>query len=117
MAAAEEVDVEVGNGFAAVGAVVDDDAKTSVEFELLGDLASNEKEMAEQGLVFRGRFAYARNQFFGNDQNVDGRLRIDVADCEAELVLMFEVRGDFPLGYFLEERFFGKHGFKLKIRN
>jgi len=116
LTAAEEVHVEVGNGFAAVGAVVDDNAKTSVEFELSGDLSSYEKEMAEQGLVFRGRFAYARNQFFGNDQNVDGRLRIDVADREAEFVLMFEVRGDFPLGDFLEKRFFGGHWAKLRIR-
>jgi len=47
LATAEKVDVEVGNRFAAVGAVVDGDAVAAFrDAEVGGDLPGSEKEMA-----------------------------------------------------------------------
>ena len=47
MASAEEVDMEMWDGFASVWAVVDNDAETGFEFKLLGDLAGNQNKVAQ----------------------------------------------------------------------
>ena len=60
-------------------------------------------------MVFGRGFADSWNRFFGNDQNVDGSLWLDVADGETEVVFVFEVGRDFAIGYFLEKRFFFVH--------
>ncbi len=47
LASAEEVDMEMWDGFASVWAVVDNDAETGFEFKLLGDLAGNQNKVAQ----------------------------------------------------------------------
>ena len=47
MASTEEVDVKVRNGFATVRAVVYNDAKAGLEFEVFGYLASYEHKVTE----------------------------------------------------------------------
>ena len=95
--------MEVGDGLSAVGAVVDDDAEAVFEVELAGEFCGGEEEVAEGGLVFGGGVADARNGFAGDDQEVCGRLRVDVAERYAEVVLVFELAGDVPVHDFLEE--------------
>ena len=72
----QEVDVQVRDGFAAIAAIVDNKAETAVGDALL---ASNgrgcDQETAEQeGVVIAGSID-ARDRFFGDHQNVYGRLR------------------------------------------
>jgi len=47
LASAEEVDVKMGDGFATVRAVVYNDAKAGLEFEVFGYLASYEHKVTE----------------------------------------------------------------------
>lgn len=106
MAAAEDVEVEVGNGFAAVGPVVDDDAEAvTVEAFLLGDGAEAGHHVAEEFLVFGGGFGDAGDGLFWDKEEVGGGLGTDVAETEAEVVLVDDVGGDLAIGDFLEEGF------------
>ena len=67
MSTAEEVNVEVGDGFAALGAVVDHHSETFGEIELFCDGSSGQEEVAEEGLVFDGRLANPWDEFLRDD--------------------------------------------------
>ncbi len=108
-AAAEEVDVEVGDGFAAVGAVVHHEAEAVIEVELVGDFGGDEEEVADEGLVGGGGLGEAGDGFFGDDEDVDGGLGVDVAKGVADIVLINGGAGDFAVNDALEEGFVG-HG-------
>ena len=106
MASAEEVDVEVGDGLAAVGAVVDCDAEAGFgDAEFPCDLRSGEEKVAEDGLVFGGGFADARDGLLRDDENMHRCLRGNVPERAAEIVLVEDVGGDFPFVDFLEKSF------------
>ena len=100
-----EMNVEVRHGFAGVAAMVDDQAEAVGELEFSGDGAGDEEKMAKDALIGVGGIAHARYQFFGDDQKVDGRLRIDVVEHDAVLVLVLDLGGDFAIDDFLEDRF------------
>jgi hypothetical protein len=102
------VDVEVRDTFAGVGAVVDDEAVTAGEVEFFGYDSGRDEEVAELGLVGGRGFADAGDEFFGDDQEVDGSLRLDVVDDDAAVVLVLDLGGDFAVDDFLEEGF--RHG-------
>ena len=53
MASAEEGDVQMGNGFAAVRAVVDDGAEALDEAFAAGNVGNGEEQVPEEGLVLR----------------------------------------------------------------
>ena len=95
--------MEMRDGFAAVGAVVDHEAKAAGEVEFLGENAGGEKEVAEERLVGGGGFTHAGNEFFWNDQQMDRCLRLDVMQNDAEVVLVKDGRGDFAGDDFFEE--------------
>ena len=105
--------MEVGNGFAGVRAVVHDEAEALREVELLRDLAGDEEEVAEDGLVGGGGFADAWYQLFGDDEQVDGGLRLDVVEDDAVFVLVLEARGDLAGDDFFEDRRHGAEGKRL----
>lgn len=82
MTTAEEVDVEMGDGFAAVRAVVDRDAETGFrEAEVCGKFSCGEKEVTQSCLVFQGGFADSWDGLFGDDENVGRCLWGNVAKC------------------------------------
>jgi len=95
LATGEQVDVEVRHGFAGVRAVVDDKAKAVGELELAGELAGDEQEMAEDGFIGGRGVADSRDDFFRNEEQVNGRLRLDVMKSEAEIVFVLDARGNF----------------------
>ena len=95
--------MEVRDGFTAVGAVVDHEAKATGEVEFPGENACGKKEVSEERLVACGGFAHAGNEFFWNDQQVDGSLRLDVVQDDAEVVLMLDLGGDFTVDDALED--------------
>ncbi len=100
--------MEVGHGFAGVRAVVDDQAKTSIEAEFARDLAGGEQEVTEdRGLIGSG-LADPRNDGLGNQQEVDGGLRLNVMDHDAVVVLVFDSGRNFAGDDAFEE---GGHGF------
>ena len=100
------------DGFAAVGAVVDHEAKAAGEVEFLGENAGGEKEVAEERLVGGGGFTHAGNEFFWNDQKMDRSLRLDVMQDDAEVVLVLDLGGNFAVDDALEDGFW--HGENLQ---
>ncbi len=64
MSAAQQVDVEVRDGFAAVGAVIDDRAETRlIDSELARHFSRREQEMAENFLIRCTSLADSGNGF------------------------------------------------------
>ena len=100
--------MQMGNALAGVGAVVDDEPVAAGELEFFRDDARHDEEMAELGFVVGGGFTDAWNKFFRDDQQMNGRLRLDVVDDDAAVVLVLDLGGDFAVDDFLEERF--RHG-------
>ena len=105
LALGEEVDVEVGDAFAGVGAVVDDKTEAALEVEFFRDDAGGDEEVAECVLVGGRGFADARDDFFRDDEEVDGRGGLDIVDHNAAVVLVLDLRGDFAGDAFLKESF------------
>jgi hypothetical protein len=103
---AEEVHVEMRNAFAGIGAVVDDEAEALHQAEFLGDDAADDNKMADQRFVGSGGIADPRNLLFRDNQQMDRRLRLDVVNDDAAVVLMLDARGDFAVDDALEDRFY-----------
>ena len=66
--------------------------------------------MAEDGLVGGYGFTHAWNGLFRNDEQVNGRLRLDIVEHDAEIVLMLDFGGGLAVDNFLEKRFY--HGWE-----
>jgi hypothetical protein len=89
VASAENVDVQVRHGLAAVRAVVDDEPEAVWrQTQLVRDFGGLEQNVSEQLPVFSLRLADSRNDFFRKNQNMHGRLRVDVADGENQIVFI-----------------------------
>lgn len=98
----EHVDVEVRHGLTGVRAGVDDEAETVGELKFFRDKVGDINEMAEHGFVDGRRFRYAWNGFLRDDEQVDGRLGLEVVENDAVFVLVFDLRGDFAVDDFLK---------------
>ncbi len=104
MSPTEDMKVEVGNGFAAVRTVIDDEAVAGGgDIFAAGDFGSREEQVAKEVLIIGLCASDARDEFFGNEENVDGRLRRDVAEGQAQVVLKNDIGGDFASDDFFEE--------------
>ena len=99
MASAEDVEVEVGDGLAAVVAGVDDDAEAVGE-HALGERGRFFEEMAEE---FGGCFGDVGVVLLGNEQQVGGGLRVDVGEGDGVVVLVDGFDGDGVVGDLAEE--------------
>lgn len=105
MSATEDVAVEMGNRFAAVGSVVDHQPEAGfTDSQLSCNFRRLEEQMADQLFVLGRGFGDARYRFFGNDQNVLGRLRVDVAKGDHQIIFVNDVRGDFARGDLFKKR-------------
>ena len=78
MAAAEEVEVEVVDGLAAVAAAVDDDAVSTVETLFICDVTDHEPEVGEQVGIGVVNGVQRRDWFFGKLRSAEvDRFAID----------------------------------------
>lgn len=99
--------MQVGDFFASVRAVVDDGAESGFSKTfLLGNFTRCEEKVAERGLIIGFCFRDPHDEFLWYDQQVNGRLRIDVPEAQAELILIDDVCGDFAVDDFLEKCLF-----------
>ena len=97
--------MEMRDGFAGVGAVVDDETvAVFVEAELARDVGCFQEEMSEDGVIFSGGFVDAWNRFARDDEDVARRGGADVAKGEHLIIFVNDVSGDFAVGDFLEQR-------------
>ena len=98
--------MEMGDGFSAVGAVVDDEAVAAgVQFQLAGDFLGGGEKVAEDGVVFRGDSGVAGVVLFGDEEDMNGGLGGDIAEGEDLIVLVEDVGGKFAVDDPLEDRF------------
>ena len=74
--------MEVLHGLSAVRAGIDHQAIASVQVLCPGDLAGFGDEGAEETGVCRERVGVGGDVPFGDDEHVDGRLRVDVREGE-----------------------------------
>lgn len=106
MAATQKVKMEMGDGFSAVGAVVDDEAIPGlVKLELAGDFLGGGKEMAKNGMMFRGDGGMAGMVLLGDEEDMNGGLRGDIAEGEDVIILIDDVGLGFAVDDPLEDRF------------
>lgn len=94
--------MEVRYRFTAMAAIVDNHSKTVFKFELLGHLGRHQHEVAEQRLVLFLAFRQSGYRSFGNDQEMNRGLLVDVMDDDTVLVFMLDIRRDFPVDDFAE---------------
>ena len=95
-AAAENVDVQVGNALAPVRTVIDDDAEALGQLETGGELTRCEEQVTEQGLVAGLSQTEPIDAALRNHEHMHRRLRIDVMNGDALVVLVLDAGGDFP---------------------
>ena len=104
MASTEEVDVKMGNGFSAVGTVVDDESVACGSYVFAaGYVGGGEEKVAEEAVIIGLGSSDTGDGFFGNDKNVDRGLRRNVAEGEALVVFENDVSGDFAGDDFFEK--------------
>ena len=99
--------MEVGDGFAAVGAVVDHQAESFIQAHLFGQIAADEHQVPEHGTLFVGCLGDPVDPFFGYDQEMDRGLRVDVADDDAPIVLELDLGRNLTIDDTGEEGRFG----------
>lgn len=96
--------MQVGNGFAPMASVIDDDAKScGVEALLPGQFGCGEEKMSQQTGLFRCRFSEPGDENLGNDEGMKGSLRVDVTDGDAAIILMEDVGRNFAGHDFFKE--------------
>ena len=96
--------MEVGNGFATVLCVVDDDAESIFPIAFLpGDVPNPQKKVAEKFLIADVRFGNPGDGFLWDEKKVNRSLGRDIAEAKAEVVFVNDVRRDFPGDDFFKE--------------
>ena len=88
-ASAQNMDVQVRHGFAAIGPIINDDAEAgSGHAFLLGQGLRDKEQVSEQRLVGPRAGADARDHLLGHDEEMDGRLRMNVVEGQALVILV-----------------------------
>jgi hypothetical protein len=113
---AEEVDVEVVDLLAAVRLAVDDEAVPVVQEPFLrGDGAGGREQPAQRRLVVFGDVGGGRDDVVRYEEDVDGGLRVDVAEGGDEVVAVHDVGADLA-AHDLEEEGVVGHGPSVRHR-
>lgn len=109
MSAAQNMEVEVIDRLPAEFAAIGDDAVACVgDAKFARDLTDNHPEVAEQSCVILPDGVDRPDFLFWNHQDMDWRLRCDVAEGKAEVVFVDDVGGNLTVDDSLEDR---AHGF------
>ena len=101
------MDVQVRDTFAAVRTVIDHHTKAFSKLQFFRDITGGEQEVSEEGTVFIVGFADAGDRLFGDDQNVDRSLRLNIVNHNALVILVLDIGGNLPINYFLKQGFHG----------
>ena len=101
--------VQVRDGLATIGTVVDHDAETLGKVKLTAQLGGHEQQMTQRRLVFRGGLAYAGNGLARHNEYMRRSLRRDIVESHAHGVLVDQLRGNLAVSDFLEKRLRGAH--------
>ncbi len=95
--------MEVGNGFASVGSVIEHEAEAGFcNAQTPGDFGSFEKQMTENHVIGGSGLSDAGNGSLRNDQNMDRCLGLDVFEGDHQIVLIDNIGRGFPVHDLLE---------------
>lgn len=97
VAAAEQVEVKMVDGLAAVLTGVDDDTIALVEPVHACELGCGREQMAEKRGLFRRGLGLRGDVLLGDDEQVGPSLRLDVRKPDAEFVFVHTVRRDLSI--------------------
>ena len=107
--AAEQMQMQMVDGLSAVGAGVDDDAISASEACVAGYLRRLREQMPEEGGVLFFGVCLRGDVLPGNDQEMGGRLGIDIGEDDAAFVLILSI-GRNSAGDDLAEQAVRRHG-------
>jgi hypothetical protein len=103
IAATEEMQMKMEDGLASPGAVVEDGAIAGEQTELLGQLGSEHLQLTKQSLVAGLGVVQRSEMFLWANENMRGRLRVNVFEGEHVVILIDELRGNLFRADFAEE--------------
>jgi hypothetical protein len=100
------VEVQVRDGFAAIRAIIDDEA-VAVFFKLAlaSDPLSGDEEMSEEGMILGRDGPVAGVMFFWDDKNVNGGLGGEITKGEDVIILVKNIGGEFAVDDAFEDGF------------
>lgn len=97
--------MQMGHGLASVAPVVNHNTESRLGNPLRPcNLGSGEQEVAKSRLITWIRSRQSRNRLLWHDENVDRRLRRNIAKSETEIVFVDDIRRDLAGADFLEKR-------------
>src|SRR6185503_1148365 len=95
LAAAHQVQVDVVDAVTRVLAGIEDEAESALRQALRPrEFGGTSHQAAHQLVVARRQVEHARDVPLGNDEDVNGPLRVDVVEGEHGVVLIGDARGD-----------------------
>ena len=95
MTARQDVEMNMKYGLPGAGAVIDDHpVSLRVQPLVLSDLFCGQEEVADKVSVGFGHAVNIGNMFFGNDERVDRRLRVNVLEGGHEIVFVNDLGRD-----------------------
>lgn len=97
--------MQVRDGFAGVGAVVEDEAESVFEAELFGYFSRFEEQMSKDGVISGLYFSDARNGLLRHDEDVNRRLGFDVVEGNHAVIFVNNGGRDFACYDFFKQRF------------
>ena len=84
-------------GFACIRTAVEHETIAALlQAEYAGNFSRLEQQMTQYPLIIGSRFCEARDRFFGNNEDVRGRLWFDVAKGQHEFVFVYDRCRNFP---------------------
>lgn len=105
MAAAQDVHVQMRNGFARVGPIVHNQPIPGLrQAEFPGHLGCLQHEMPKHRLILSSRLGDSGNRFLRNNQHVNRRSGLNVAERDYQVVLVNNLRGNLARDDFFEQR-------------
>ena len=97
-AARQQVKVYMKNRLPGIPAVIDDQAVPSrVKPQHFGKISGDEKQMTDKFTVFRVHALNVFDMFFGHNQDVCRRLRVDIFEGNGHLIAVYEFRRDLAI--------------------
>lgn len=96
--------MQMRDGFTGVRAIVDDEPIAAVfQAQFRGDLPSLEHQIAQDFFILWTRVGNAGDMFLWDNEHMRGRVRLDVAKGQHEVVFIDNVRGNLAGDDFFEQ--------------
>ena len=100
--AAQKMNMQMVDRLAAIGSHIDHGTVSLIQPQLLGDFLRHQQQVSHQISVLAPNVGQRTNLLTWNDQDVNGRLRTDIVEREAQLVLIHNVSREFSIDDLLE---------------